>query len=196
METLLSALAAGAMLVRYVALGAAATMGVLATVDWAVRTRRLNPFGAVARFCRRYVDPRMLPVERRLVRAGMKPTNAPWWAALGVVIAGLLAIALADFLVGLVAQAAFAARGGPGVAARTIVLWAIGLVQIAIFVRVILSWLPVSPSSRVARLSFTLTEWLLAPLRRVVPRLGMVDISPMVAYFALWLLQGVVRGVG
>jgi YggT family protein len=43
----------------------------------------------------------------------------------------------------------------------------------------------VSPYSPWVRWSFGLTEWLLAPLRRVVPSLGMIDITPIVAYYLL-----------
>ena len=50
----------------------AAALAIIALVDWAVRTRRLNPFGPVARFFRRVVDPMMAPVERRVVRAGTR----------------------------------------------------------------------------------------------------------------------------
>jgi YggT family protein len=44
------------------------------------------------------------------------------------------------------------------------------------------------------RWAFVLTEWFMAPLRRVVPSLGMIDITPIIAYFALSILEGVVLG--
>jgi YggT family protein len=37
--------------------------------------------------------------------------------------------------------------------------------------------------------SYRLTEPILAPLRRVIPTLGAFDISPIVAYFLLGLIQ-------
>ena len=45
-------------------------VGMIAALDWGVRTRRINPFGPVGRFCRRVVDPLMAPIERRVVRHG------------------------------------------------------------------------------------------------------------------------------
>jgi YggT family protein len=42
------------------------------------------------------------------------------------------------------------------------------------------------------RWSFVLTEWLLAPLRRIIPPLGMIDITPIVAYFVIQLLGGAI----
>jgi YggT family protein len=40
-----------------------------------------------------------------------------------------------------------------------------------------------------------LTEWLLEPLRRVLPPLGMFDISPMVAWLLLMLARWFVVGL-
>ena len=38
------------------------------------------------------------------------------------------------------------------------------------------------------------TEPLLGPLRRIIPPLGMMDISPIVAFFILWLFQAAIAG--
>jgi YggT family protein len=40
-----------------------------------------------------------------------------------------------------------------------------------------------------------LTEWLLAPLRRIVPPLGMIDITPLVAYFLLVIAERAAMGL-
>ena len=40
-----------------------------------------------------------------------------------------------------------------------------------------------------------LTEWLLAPLRRVLPTTGAVDLSPLIAVVGLWLVQTVLTNV-
>jgi YggT family protein len=65
---------------------------------------------------------------------------------------------------------------------------AIFLLQAAIFARAIISWLPVSPQNPLRVLLETLTEPILRPLRRVVPRLGMFDITPMVALVVLFVV--------
>jgi YggT family protein len=72
-------------------------VGAVCLVDWMVRTRRIGPFSPVARFMRRYVDPLMVPVERRIVRAGGLPASAPWWTLAAVVVGGILAIQLLAF---------------------------------------------------------------------------------------------------
>jgi YggT family protein len=60
---------------------------------------------------------------------------------------------------------------------------------LAILVRVILSWFPVDPSNPVIRLVWSLTEPILAPFRRVIPRIGMFDLSPLAAFLVISVLQ-------
>ncbi len=60
---------------------------------------------------------------------------------------------------------------------------------IAILIRALISWFPISPGSPLVRLLEDITEPILAPLRRVVPRLGMMDITPIVAMIGLQLLE-------
>src|SRR5579864_2513501 len=83
---------------RLALFGIAAVIAVLCAVDWMVRTRRLSPFGAVARFMRNSIDPLLKPVERRVARAGGLPSNAPWWALATVVLAGIVLLSLLEFL--------------------------------------------------------------------------------------------------
>lgn len=180
--------------VRIAVFVAAVAAGVVALVDWLVRTRRISPFSGVARFFRRSVDPLMVPVERTVLRAGGQPAAAPWWTLVVVVIGGLLLIYLLDFIGGLLAQLA-AGVSAPQLLPVLFLSWAFKLVEFALLVRVIVSWLPISRFSRWVRWSFTLTEWFLAPLRRIIPSLGMIDITPFVAYIVLgWVLEPIVLG--
>ena len=71
---------------------------VIAVIDWAVRTRRINPFSPVARFFRRVIDPMLAPIEARVVRAGGMPTQAPWWGLAGVVVVGVLLIVVLQWI--------------------------------------------------------------------------------------------------
>ncbi len=59
----------------------------------------------------------------------------------------------------------------------------------AILIRALISWFPIAPSHPLVRLLDDITEPILAPLRRVVPRLGMMDITPIVAMIALQILE-------
>jgi YggT family protein len=179
-------------ILRYVVAGAAAVTGIVCLGDWLVRTRRLNPFGRTARFFRSVVDPVIAPVERRVVRAGGLPSAAPWWALVTAVVGGIVLLTLVDALRALVLRFLFAADQGPRQIIVVLVAWAFELLEIALIVRVLSSWVRISPYSAWIRWSFVLTDWLLTPLRRIIPPLGMVDITPIVAYFALQLAQSAV----
>ena len=50
------------------------------------------------------------------------------------------------------------------------------------------------PDNPLVRVTTTLTEPLLAPIRRVLPDLGGIDLSPMVLLVALRLLRGLLLG--
>jgi YggT family protein len=58
-----------------------------------------------------------------------------------------------------------------------------------IIIRALLSWIPSTMSSPVARFLVTITEPILAPIRSVLPYMGL-DISPMIAIFGLWFIDG------
>ena len=66
---------------------------------------------------------------------------------------------------------------------------------LAIFARVILSWFPTGASNPIVEFIFAVTEPILAPIRRVVPRFGMLDISPMVALILILIVQSMLLAV-
>jgi YggT family protein len=168
-----------------------ALAGLLCVIDWAIRTRKISPFSAVARFFRRSVDPMMRPVETRIARFGGQPTSAPLWVFLGVVVAGILLLQLLRFVGGLIMQISLAASE-PRQIPFLLIGWALQFLYVAILVRVFSSWLPVSPYSPWIRWSYRSTEWLLGPLRRIIPPLGAIDVSPLVALLLIWVVRGVV----
>jgi YggT family protein len=181
---------------RIVVFVVAAVALVIFTIDWLVRTRRLSPFGAVARFFRRVVDPMIVPVERRVVRAGGLPASAPWWALVAVVLGGLVLLALLEFIRGQLAYAIAAGNAGARGLLAVLITWTFGILQIALIVRVISSWVRISEYSRWVRWTIPLTEWLLRPLRNLIPPLGgMIDLSPLVAFLLLAILRSVLLGL-
>lgn len=192
MEGILNAVAIVSLVVRRVLVVLALALAVVALLDWAVRERRLSPFGAIARFMRRWVDPLLVPIERSVVRFGGRPASAPLWALGAVVVGGLLLLALIDFVGAQVARTAAATEAGPRGILALVVLWTFAVLRLALIVRVLSSWLPVSPMSPWIRWTYPLTEWILRPLRQVIPRLGPIDISPIVAYFGLYILEVIV----
>ncbi len=64
---------------------------------------------------------------------------------------------------------------------------------LVIIARVIVSWFSPRPTNRLAIILYQLTEPLLAPLRRIIPRVGiprvgMIDFTPLVAIILLQLI--------
>jgi YggT family protein len=168
-------------------------VAVLCAIDWAVRTRRINPFSKVARFFRANIDPLLAPIERVIVRAGGVPSSASWWGLLAFIILGILLITLLQFIGDVLLQMVTMGQQ-PELAWRIILSWVISLLTLALLVRVLSSWLPVSPYSRWIRWSYVMTDWMIRPLQTVIPRLGMLDITPIVAWFLLRLIGGFILG--
>jgi len=163
----------------------AVALAAVASVDWLVRTRRLNPFGPIARFFRSAVDPLLLPIERRVVRAGGLPSSAPWWALAVVVVGGIVLIEVLGYIRGMVGELVGASTLGTFGIARVLVRWTFLLLEIALIVRVIASWINLSRYSGWVRWAFGLTEWMLRPIRRLVPPVAMFDLSPLIAWILL-----------
>ena len=195
MPTLLGAVATLTAFLRGAFLVGGVVLGAVAAADWAVRTRRLNPFGGVARFLRARVDPQLAGIERRVLSAGGRPTATPLWALMAYVIAAMLVLAALEMIASLLRQAAFATSLGGGGLLLLAVRWTFGFFTFALLVRVIASWVPTLGASRWVRWSFSATEWMLRPLRGLIPSLGVIDITPIVAYFALQLLQYLVETI-
>jgi YggT family protein len=181
--------------VVFAAFGATA---VVAATHWLVRARHLEPFGAWPRLVRRASDPVLQPVERRLLRAGGNPQDAPLWLAGGTLVGGLVLLALVRWVVRAVAGLAYAASAGPGALLFVVLNWVFAILNGALLVRVLASWFGVSEYARWMRPFVFLTEWLLGPIRRAMPRTGMIDFSPLVAYVALlalrWAVFSILRG--
>jgi YggT family protein len=62
------------------------------------------------------------------------------------------------------------------------------ILWLAILVRVILSWFPVDQSNPIVRIVWEITEPILAPFRRVIPRIGAFDLSPLAAWLVISFL--------
>jgi len=67
---------------------------------------------------------------------------------------------------------------------------------VVMVVRILLSWIPAMPTGRVTgalwRFFHESTEWYLRPFRRIIPPLGMFDLSPIVALIVLYVVNAVV----
>ena len=64
---------------------------------------------------------------------------------------------------------------------------------IAIIIRSLFSWFPISRDNQYARLLENVTEPLLAPVRRLLPRGLMIDFSGMIVIVVLYVMVNVVQ---
>lgn len=64
----------------------------------------------------------------------------------------------------------------------------------AILLRALMSWMPGAHGNPIYRVAVEITEPILAPLRRVVPLIGMIDVTPMIAMIILQVIAQAVGG--
>jgi YggT family protein len=181
-------------IVRWTIVVALLYVGIVAVTHWAVRSRKLSPFGAWPRTVRRLSDPVLRPVEQRVIRAGGSPQSAPYWLLAVVVLGGLVLISLVRWSIGFTYSLGSLASAPLRVQLLTLLSWIFTILRFALIVRVIASWFGVSSYSKWMRPIVVLTDWILEPLRRVLPPFGPLDLSPLVAYFILWIAERVIIG--
>jgi YggT family protein len=66
-------------------------------------------------------------------------------------------------------------------------------IQLYIFVllaRILVSWIPnLDPYNPIVQMLYRVTDPVLEPARRIIPPIGMIDISPIVVFFGLQILS-------
>jgi YggT family protein len=155
----------------------------------------VNPFNRIVMWLRNITEPIVAPVRRALIAFGMGPNIAPLVTILIAILAGWFALQLAEAVLNTFAGVIFSLdRGAPIALIGYVIYGLLALYTILLFIRIIFSWGMVSYSNPLMRFLVNITEPLLLPLRRVVPPLGMFDISPLIAFFILWLFQAAVAG--
>lgn len=155
----------------------------------------LNPFAWASRTIRRLTDGIVIPVRGGLRGFGIDTKFAPL-----VVI--LIAVLLGYFLLQLVSAIATTVFGVVVSVERGALFWILGYIlygalsiyALLIIIRIIFSWAMLGYGNRVMKFLINVTEPLLGPLRRMLPTLGWLDISPIVALLIVWLFQGAVAG--
>ena len=75
--------------------------------------------------------------------------------------------------------------------AQVIVLF-LQVLIFAIFARAILTWFPIDPRGPVMQALDAVTDPILDPLRRILPRLGAIDITPLVAILLLSFISSAI----
>jgi YggT family protein len=174
---------------RYAVFACVALAALAALGSWLVRSRRVSPFSALGRGLRSMTDPVITPVERRLVRMGGNPAHAGGWLIVVAAVVGIVVLSLLGWLLSTFRTVQLAAVGGPRATAALLIRLVYSILAFALLVRVLASWLGAFRYSRWMRPFYALTDWIVEPLRRVLPTFGAFDLSPLAAWLALYLLR-------
>ncbi len=177
-------------ILRYTVFGVLVLATAAAVGSWAVRTRRISPFSKWANFIRRSTDPVLKPIEGKILQRGGNPQTAEWWLLGGTVVGGIVVISMAGWLIDQFRIVSIAGQRGPGTVIRLALYYASRIVSFAIVIRVIGSWFGAGRHNRLMRPMYFLTDWIVEPLRRIIPPFGMIDVSPLVAWFLIQILTG------
>jgi YggT family protein len=70
-----------------------------------------------------------------------------------------------------------------------VLLTFLSVMQFAIIARAILSWFDPGARWPISQILLQITEPIIAPIRRVMPRTGFIDFSPLVALLLIYLLR-------
>ena len=150
----------------------------------------LNPFGWASRTIRRLSDGLVIPVRGGLRNVGADPKFAPLVVILIAILLGFFFAWLAETIFVTVIGVIDSTQSGAIIRLLGFIIYGLlSLYLLLISMRVIFGWGQLSYSNRVMRFLVDTTEPLLGPLRRMLPPLGMLDISPFVAGLIIWLFR-------
>ncbi len=81
---------------------------------------------------------------------------------------------------------------------QAMILLVNGIFQIIywlLFARIVISWFPVDPYNNMIQMLYQMTEPILAPFRRIPLRIGMLDLTPLLAFVTLFFVRNVLLGI-
>ena len=151
-----------------------------------------NPFGAVGRFARnlkKATDRLVYPFAGILSQLRMDTRLAPLVTILGLIVVGYFTLQLFQTLFFTIDGITANILGGSVTKIVGFILYgALGLLSLAIVIRIVLSWV-MSFTNPVLRFLRRITDPILEPFRRLIPPLGVFDISAIIVLFLLNFLQ-------
>jgi len=157
-----------------------------------------NPFGRVGKFAfwiRRRTEKWVYPAARLLATYGVNTRYGP-------LVTLLVALVLAYFLTQVLSNTFFVidglilgvARGSTSIVIGFVLYGILSVLVLLIFVRFIAAWFVFS---RATFMGFVrrVTDPILIPFQRLIPPVGMFDLSAMIVLLIIWVLQSVVLNV-
>lgn len=182
------------LLVWYLIVGAIVGVILLVLARVLVNYADVNPFNRSAITVRQFSDPLVNPVRRILISYGLDQKLAPFVTILIAILVGWLFLEMVSSVVFTVRgvlnslqHAAFRPLIG------YILFGVLALYSLCIVARIILAW-GMSYGNRLMRFLVRITEPILGPFRRIIPPLGMFDISPIIVLLILQLFQRAIAG--
>jgi YggT family protein len=180
------------MVVWYLVVTCIMTVVVLMLLRLLVSYADINPFSGPALMVRRFSDPLVTPVQRRLASFGLDPKFAPLVSILIAVILGYFTLQIVEAVLATLAGLLLSLqRGAPVAIVGYLLVGLLSIYSLLIIMRIIFSW-GASQTNRLMILLRRATDPLLVPASRIIPPLGMFDISPIVVLILLRLLQEMV----
>ncbi len=65
-----------------------------------------------------------------------------------------------------------------------------------LLIRILMTWIPnLDPHNPIVQMLVQVTDPVLEPARRLIPPIGMIDISPIVVFIALGIIQQLLRSL-
>lgn len=152
----------------------------------------LNPFSRISRTIRRLSDPILGPVRSYLIRRGFKPNLAPLLTILLAVFGGLFVIQIVRDIIFVLSGSIASINGkqiGPLIG--FLLYGLLALYSLMLILRIVFDWLMLYRNS-LSKFLFIMTEPVLSQFRRLIPTIGMFDISPLVVFILITLFQRVI----
>jgi len=157
-----------------------------------------NPFGFIGRSSfklKKFTDRMVYPVASFLARMKVDTKIAPLIVILVSCVVGYFILQLFfNLFYTIDGVAASIVKSSITGLVGYLLYGFLGIYSLMVVFRIILSWVT-SPGNRVLRFLMKITDPIMEPFRRLIPPLGMFDISPIVVLFLLHFLQVAVHGV-
>jgi YggT family protein len=71
----------------------------------------------------------------------------------------------------------------------------ISLYEIALLIRIVLSWVPHNPYNQAIQFLYKITDPVLNPVRKLIPPIKGIDFSPVIVFVGLGIVKRIVGGV-
>ncbi len=150
-----------------------------------MQAARVHPFNPLTRGIAQVTNWLVLPLRRVIPGAG----GIDWASVVGAWLVGIAYGLIIVLLSGYSVVTALPAIIGAG--ALMVLKWTLNLIVWITLAQAIMSW--INPQAPAMPLLYTLTAPLLDPLRRILPRLGGLDLSPLVLILIAQVLLMIVH---